>query len=90
MAVAGGYPGMGVAPMTDAPMTDSPRITTREFARKIVHMGVGLIAFAGKAAVLCPMTTDLGFLRLALRWTGLHPQGRERWGFGFPPRLHAA
>ncbi len=27
---------------------------------------VGLIAFAGKAAVLCPMTTDFGFLRLVL------------------------
>ena len=27
---------------------------------------VGLIAFAGKAAVLCPMTTDFGFLRLIL------------------------
>ena len=25
---------------------------------------VGLIAFAGKASVLCPMTTDFGFLRL--------------------------
>lgn len=28
---------------------------------------VGLIAFAGKASVLCPMTTDFGFLRLILR-----------------------
>lgn len=27
---------------------------------------VGLIAFAGKATVLCPMTTDFGFLRLIL------------------------
>lgn len=27
---------------------------------------VGLIAFAGKAAVLCPLTTDFGFLRLIL------------------------
>jgi uncharacterized protein YegL len=27
---------------------------------------VGLIAFAGRAAVLCPMTTDFGFLRLIL------------------------
>ncbi len=27
---------------------------------------VGLIAFAGKATVLCPMTTDFGFLRLVL------------------------
>lgn len=29
-----------------AEMTQQPRITLREFARKIVHMGVGLIAFA--------------------------------------------
>ncbi len=27
---------------------------------------VGLIAFAGKATVVCPMTTDFGFLRLVL------------------------
>ena len=30
---------------------------------------VGLIAFAGKATVLCPMTPDFGFLRLILRET---------------------
>ncbi len=30
---------------------------------------VGLIAFAGKATVLCPMTTDFGFLRMVLRET---------------------
>lgn len=30
---------------------------------------VGLIGFAGKATVLCPMTTDFGFLRLILRET---------------------
>ncbi|MEC9093866.1 MAG: VWA domain-containing protein [Planctomycetota bacterium] len=28
---------------------------------------VGLIAFAGKATVLCPMTTDFGFLKMLLR-----------------------
>ena len=34
----------------------------------LMHDGqqVGLIAFAGKATVLCPMTTDFGFLRLVL------------------------
>ncbi|QDV24309.1 VWA domain-containing protein [Aureliella helgolandensis] len=31
---------------------------------------VGLIAFAGKAAVQCPLTTDFGFLRLILAETG--------------------
>ncbi|MCA9126846.1 MAG: VWA domain-containing protein, partial [Planctomycetales bacterium] len=30
---------------------------------------VGLLAFAGKASVLCPMTTDFGFLRLILEET---------------------
>lgn len=31
---------------------------------------VGLTAFAGKATVLCPMTTDFGFLRLILNEAG--------------------
>ena len=31
---------------------------------------VGLIAFAGRATVLCPMTTDFGFLRLVLNDVG--------------------
>lgn len=37
---------------------------------------VGLIAFAGKATVLCPMTTDFGFLRLVLNETGPNSVGR--------------
>ena len=39
---------------------------------------VGLIAFAGKAAVLCPMTTDFGFLRLILNEA--EPQSVGRGG----------
>ncbi len=31
---------------------------------------VGLTAFAGKASVVCPMTTDFGFLRLVLQEVG--------------------
>ncbi len=37
---------------------------------------VGLIAFAGKATVLCPMTTDFGFLRLVLNEAGPDSVGR--------------
>lgn len=37
---------------------------------------VGLIAFAGKATVLCPLTTDFGFLKLILGETGPHTVGR--------------
>jgi Ca-activated chloride channel family protein len=33
---------------------------------------VGLIAFAGKATVLCPLTPDFGFLRLVLDAAGPH------------------
>lgn len=33
---------------------------------------VGLIAFAGRAAVLCPLTPDFGFLRLVLESLGPH------------------
>lgn len=37
---------------------------------------VGLTAFAGNAAVMCPMTTDFGFLRLLMREIGVHSVGR--------------
>jgi Ca-activated chloride channel family protein len=37
---------------------------------------VGLIAFAGKAAVLCPLTPDFGFFRLILDSVGPHNVGR--------------
>lgn len=36
---------------------------------------VGLIAFAGKATILSPMTTDFGFLKLILKETGPHSVG---------------
>jgi len=39
---------------------------------------VGLIAFAGKATVLCPMTPDFGFLRMVLTAAG--PQSVARGG----------
>ena len=39
---------------------------------------VGLIAFAGKATVLCPLTPDFGFLELCLRSAG--PQSVARGG----------
>jgi Ca-activated chloride channel family protein len=37
---------------------------------------VGLIAFAGRAAVLCPLTPDFGFFKLILDGTGPHSVGR--------------
>ena len=37
---------------------------------------VGLIAFAGKATVLCPLTPDFGFLRLILQSAGPHSVSR--------------
>ena len=37
---------------------------------------VGLIAFAGKASVLCPLTPDYGFFRLILNAAGPHSVGR--------------
>lgn len=39
---------------------------------------VGLIAFAGKATVLCPLTPDFGFLRMILQTAG--PQSVARGG----------
>ena len=36
---------------------------------------VGVTAFAGKATVVCPMTTDFGFLRLVLKDIGTHSAG---------------
>jgi Ca-activated chloride channel family protein len=41
---------------------------------------VGLIAFAGRAAVLCPLTPDFGFFKLILDGAGPHSIGRgKRW-----------
>ncbi len=37
---------------------------------------VGLIAFAGRASVVCPMTPDFGFLRLVLDSVGPHSVSR--------------
>jgi Ca-activated chloride channel family protein len=38
----------------------------RDLLRELRGHRVGLIAFAGRAAVLCPLTTDQGFFRLVL------------------------
>ncbi len=37
---------------------------------------IGLIAFAGRATVLCPLTPDFGFFRLILDGAGPHSVGR--------------
>ena len=47
---------------------------------------VGLIAFAGKATVLCPLTPDFGFLRLRLDACGPHSVARGGTDLGAPIR----
>lgn len=47
----------------------------RDMVRALAGHRVGLIAFAGRAAVLCPLTTDHGFFRLVLDGVGPHSVG---------------
>ncbi len=49
---------------------------------------VGLIAFAGRASVLCPLTPDRGFFRLVLRTAG--PDAVTRGGTEIGTALRAA
>ena len=51
---------------------------------------VGLITFAGKATVLCPLTPDFGFLRLVLEWTGTHSVSRGGTNLESPIRKAVA
>ncbi|MCA9214211.1 MAG: VWA domain-containing protein [Planctomycetales bacterium] len=48
---------------------------------------VGITAFAGKATVACPMTTDFGFLRLILKDIGTHSAGLGGTKLAEPIRL---
>lgn len=48
---------------------------------------VGITAFAGKATVVCPMTTDFGFLRLIMRDLGPHSTGLGGTKLAEPIRL---
>ena len=47
---------------------------------------VGLIAFAGKASVLCPLTPDFGFFRLILDDAGPHSVGLGGTNLSMPLR----
>ena len=51
---------------------------------------VGLIAFAGKATVLCPMTPDFGFLRTVLETAGPHSVARGGTNLEAPIRKAVA
>jgi Ca-activated chloride channel family protein len=47
-----------------------------EFVERVQGHRVGLIAFAGRASVLCPLTTDYGFFHLVLRDVSTASAGR--------------
>ena len=48
----------------------------REFVARVRGHRVGLVAFAGRAAVLSPLTTDYGFFHLVLKSVGPDVVGR--------------
>ena len=65
-----------------------------EMVRQLPEQRVGLIAFAGRATVVCPLTPDHGFFNLVLRGVDVRtvPKGGTRIGEavraavkGFPP-----
>lgn len=47
-----------------------------EFVARVRSHRVGLVAFAGRAAVMCPLTTDYGFFSLVLRTADANAVGR--------------
>ena len=47
-----------------------------EFVARVRSHRVGLVAFAGRAAVMCPLTTDYGFFNLVLRTVDANAVGR--------------
>ena len=49
-----------------------------EFVDRVNGHRVGLVAFAGRAAVMSPLTTDYGFFHLVLK--GVHPDAVGRGG----------
>ncbi|MFH0901929.1 MAG: VWA domain-containing protein [Pseudomonadota bacterium] len=48
----------------------------RDLVSELDNHRVGLIAFAGRAAVLCPLTTDHGFFRMILEQVSVSSAGR--------------
>lgn len=55
---------------------------------KLDHVRVGLVAFAGKAALVCPITGDEGFFRLAL--DGADPTSVSRGGTNLGDAIRTA
>ena len=51
---------------------DRARSDLLDLLKKLEGDRVGLVAFAGKASVVCPLTTDQGFFQLALDEVGPH------------------
>lgn len=45
---------------------DRARADIREFLDRVTGHRVGLVAFAGRAAVMCPLTTDYGYFHLVM------------------------
>ena len=57
---------------------DRAKADIRDLLRKVGGDRVGLIAFAGKPVVVCPLTTDRGFFRMILDQVG--PDSAPRGG----------
>ena len=55
---------------------DRAKAEISEFVERVQGHRVGLVAFAGRASVLCPLTTDYGFFHLVLRDVDSDSAGR--------------
>jgi len=55
---------------------DRAKAEIGEFVERVQGHRVGLVAFAGRASVLCPLTTDYGFFHLILRDVDTDSVGR--------------
>jgi len=55
---------------------DRAKAEIGEFIERVQGHRVGLVAFAGRASVLCPLTTDYGFFHLVLRDVDTDSAGR--------------
>jgi Ca-activated chloride channel family protein len=55
---------------------DRAKAEIGEFIERVQGHRVGLVAFAGRASVLCPLTTDYGFFHLVLRDVDTDSVGR--------------
>ena len=67
------------------------RADIREFLDRVGGHRVGLVAFAGRASVMCPLTTDYGYFHLVLKsvGTGSVARGGTRIGDGIRKAVDA-